>query len=358
VYLQVFGMLLYCYSSHHHSRTGIKLLSAAVCISFLASWTGLVSRQELSPCEAWLVLSLINAYGAPRPAAIKDWDKAKGGGVGYAFSAISVVWECVALMWFFVTLVRKLPLLGTNNRVWLFTSVDVSGWFRVLMLVYSAFRCLLLLDQVPEYLRLLLGAFSEWAGTDEGEGTESMGVPVRRWTWGWFTRKLVKTLEYVVENSVLNRFEERKRQFWEGRFGITPLMSPAIEIPKWQRGQTIIRRVWVLWGLIILVLTIAGVEKIIEYNKLSPQNDVTQPGQMIPLVLGVITLIEGGASACAPTHHFKTGPPTRHAKKRVSEPKDENQDQAHGSGPEWINMGLQARVQASPLANNRDDGEP
>src|SRR5437762_8878800 len=75
VYLQVFGMLLYCYGSHHRSRTGIKLLSAAVCLSFLSTWTAFVSRQELSPCEAWLVLSLINAYGAPRPAALKDYDK-------------------------------------------------------------------------------------------------------------------------------------------------------------------------------------------------------------------------------------------------------------------------------------------
>lgn len=52
--------------------------------------------------------------------------------------------------------------------------------------------------------------------------------------------------------------------------------------------------------MIILVLTIAGVEKIIGYNDLSPQNDLSQPGQLIPFVLGIITVIEGLSSAWKP----------------------------------------------------------
>ena len=52
--------------------------------------------------------------------------------------------------------------------------------------------------------------------------------------------------------------------------------------------------------MVILVMTIVGVEEIISYNGLSPQNDLSQPGQMIPFVLGIITLIEGLASACKP----------------------------------------------------------
>lgn len=54
------------------------------------------------------------------------------------------------------------------------------------------------------------------------------------------------------------------------------------------------------WGFIILILTIAGVEKIIDYNQLAPQNDLTKPGQIIPFVLGIITVVEGAASASMP----------------------------------------------------------
>jgi hypothetical protein len=43
-----------------------------------------------------------------------------------------------------------------------------------------------------------------------------------------------------------------------------------------------------------------GVEKIIAYNDLSPQNDISKPGQIIPLVLGIITVLEGIASAVFP----------------------------------------------------------
>ena len=146
-YLQVLGMLLSCFRNHKNSRVGMKLISSAVCVSLLSSMTVLVSNQNISPCEAWLILSLINAYGTPRSAAINHACNEKGG-IAMLFAGISVVWQGVFFMWFFVTLVHKLPLLGTNNQVWFFTAVDILGWFRILMLVYSCFCCLLLPFQV------------------------------------------------------------------------------------------------------------------------------------------------------------------------------------------------------------------
>jgi len=55
-----------------------------------------------------------------------------------------------------------------------------------------------------------------------------------------------------------------------------------------------------LWGFVVLTLTIAGVEKIIGYNSLSPTTDLSQPGQIIPLILGIITFLVGAAQAIKP----------------------------------------------------------
>jgi len=76
--------------------------------------------------------------------------------------------------------------------------------------------------------------------------------------------------------------------------------DPWDETERAKYFEMMFRRTMCVWGLIILVLTIAGVEKIIQYNNLAPQNDLSRPGQTIPFVLGIITIIEGTASACIP----------------------------------------------------------
>jgi len=69
---------------------------------------------------------------------------------------------------------------------------------------------------------------------------------------------------------------------------------------KLDYAEKCVRTAICIQGLMILVLTIAGVEMIIQYNSLAPQNDLSKPGQAIPFVLGIITLIEGAASALMP----------------------------------------------------------
>ena len=78
-YLQISGMLLYCIRSRNEPRSGILLLSSSVCLSIFTAWTVLVSRHSLSPCEAWIVLSLSYAYGTPRYSAINEGEESKGG---------------------------------------------------------------------------------------------------------------------------------------------------------------------------------------------------------------------------------------------------------------------------------------
>jgi hypothetical protein len=90
------------------------------------------------------------------------------------------------------------------------------------------------------------------------------------------------------------------KRFWQSLVGITR-RSTSQEIEDGMiKLNKYTRRFWCIWGSIILVLTIVGVEEIISYNDLSPQNDLSQPGQMIPFILGIITLIEGLASSCKP----------------------------------------------------------
>jgi len=78
-YLQILGMLLSCIRTSAESRSGITLLSSSVCLSLYTAWTILVAGNMISPCEAWLILSLTFAYGTPKLAAINESNKIKGG---------------------------------------------------------------------------------------------------------------------------------------------------------------------------------------------------------------------------------------------------------------------------------------
>jgi hypothetical protein len=46
-------------------------------------------------------------------------------------------------------------------------------------------------------------------------------------------------------------------------------------------------------GLFMWVLAIISCEKIIQWNGLSPENDLSRPGQAIPLVVGILILMDG-----------------------------------------------------------------
>jgi hypothetical protein len=319
-YLQVFGMLLSCLRSDNRSRVGIKLLSSSVCVSLLISWTILVSGQNISPCEAWLVLSLTNAYGTPRSAAINDSHK-KNGGVAILVSAIAVIWQAILFIWFFATLYRSLPLLGTYNRVWFFTAVDITGWFRILMLVYCCLKFLLLPFEFVAYFSMGVMRFNEWSEGKEdndvkgGERSQRNGNPpsCQHTTshdqqfsissakmWGTTMRHISTLLGWVDSNPVF-----LKMRFWIVRLG-QKLAGTDEDTNETTRHKLLgtfrkySRLLFCGWGFIILTLTIAGVEKIIEYNNLSPQNDLSQPGQAIPFILGIITFIEGASKACRP----------------------------------------------------------
>ena len=128
--------------------------------------------------------------------------------------------------------------------------------------------------------------------------------------WRTFLKQVADFLTALSTNIVANKIRYVSFWFWKTIFrikGNIPDDNPeeAKNLPyddklKLLRGLRTVRLVRCYWGFFILALTVAGVEKIIGYNDLSPQNNLSQPGQMIPFVLGIITIIEGVANACMP----------------------------------------------------------
>ena len=310
-YLQILGMLLSCIRSAKRSRAGIKLLSSAICLSLLVSLTVLIYHRNISPSEGWLILSLINAYGTPRGAAINSSGK-KSGGVAVLFGSISVIWQDVLLIWFFTTVIKSLPMLGTANRAWIFAPVDLLGGFRIVMIIYGAVCCLGIPTEVACCLGLVAKRFKEWTMGLTGENMDGElnepSEPPGHWTsklWSTSMASLADLLVVLNESFIFRAIQKANKRYWD-----TILQLTVYKFKKFNNWDTAqdkldyaekwVRTALCLWGLTILALTIAGIEMIIQYNGLRPQNDLWRPGQIIPFVLGIITFIEGAASALMP----------------------------------------------------------
>jgi hypothetical protein len=514
-YLTVAGMLLSCLRSHKRSRVGIHMISGSVSVALLLSCSLLLARKQISPCEAWLVLCLIHAFGAPRWAAINESERRTGGrtgvmggviegefmgkmevkmtlemekkmtstgtvtvkttgkmtggmkgnmkgemtgrlrktdriewrgltgivrkevtgkisgqmkgkmrgqavemtmdatvevrgekranmigelsgtatgkmtkgmrgemmgdmagemtdttrkttgGIPLLFCLISIIWHDVLLLWFWATIYRHLPLLNTSNRVWFFVEVDISGWFRTMMFVYSCINCVLFFPvDVVQYVQMEARCFAAWSegkpeGDDDDDDDDEISVEdddeiavsdppaaadykfhfygrvrqcvmqcircivrfvrplkpfirlieqpidglseeIETW-WSWSMEKLSEGLTMFSNNPLfawIAGVTEAFHNLFTGILDDEPLLDERRR--RLKKYLRIWRLVWCFWGFSILILTIAGVEKIIQYNALSPDFDLSQPGQIIPLVLGIIVFIDGASNAIVP----------------------------------------------------------
>jgi hypothetical protein len=177
-YLQIFGMLLSCLRSEHRSRDGILLLSSSICLSIFLALTILVSHHEISPCEAWLILSLAAAYGTPRFCAVNEKSTPKRG-VSTFCCLCSLLWQQVLYFWFWTTLYKQLPLLGTANLGWFFVPVDLAGWFRIFMLVATCIDAVFTAAAIGPYINMILRRFVYWTGAelsaDDGQHSSDEG---------------------------------------------------------------------------------------------------------------------------------------------------------------------------------------
>jgi hypothetical protein len=240
------GMIFYMLRSRS-SGSGVKLASGSISISILSSWTIMASNVGFSPCEAYLNLLLLSAIVAPAKMALFDVDSLVGEGVGLLAVFVTELWLCAAYGWLFARLYRVLPLLGTENVTFFFARVSLDGWFRIFMLVL----CVLM----------------DWPSTI------------------WWSIKVIRALRVLIAvyrrgASEMTKSEREEANIYD--------LKGTVAIPQWwtkfvRRGVPIF-----LW-----IYSVTTVETTITWNHLSPSTELTSPGQLIPLVTGIIIFIDG-----------------------------------------------------------------
>jgi hypothetical protein len=377
-YLQIAGMLLSCVRTENRSRSGILLLSSSVCISLFIALTVLISRHTISPCEAWLILSLTAAYGVPRFCALNEKDHPTGG-IATLLCLISLLWQHVLYFWFWTIQYRQLPLLGTENRVWFFAPVDIGGWFRIFMLAATCIDSIMTVGSIGAYINLMVLRFVNWAGAEPADhGVRATGEEKLSKSNLWDKAVLkagrrvdgLREKPYYINFVHFGRIVVRLSESLIGRRRRDDPEIPAetqqddIEVVRNQLrakkaerkllGEKLRKRKLIMMGLgfVVLVFTIAGVEKIIEYNSLSPTSDLSTPGQIIPFILGIITLIIGVTHAIKPyedttsakTRSMTSGQPV--SSSMIGIPEDDN--------IQWID--LTPRLRAKPEEESLSSG--
>jgi hypothetical protein len=246
-----------------NSGAGIKLAASANMIAILAAWTLLVINQNISPCEGWLILSLMHMLGVAGALAIYNTDLIIGEAFGLALICLTELWSDASGIWFWATLYETLPPLGTNGVVWFFTTVEVTGWFRIFALVVNVI----------------------WGAID----AISIGIGLRGYLeLSYATWKIREdNLKWIDGPEMQAALED-----------IAP--HEAAQVRKFQAAwaktkknlHTWAHYAWIV-GAVTFVLTIPGAEMIIVHNGLSPQSELAQPGQLIPLTIGAIVFADG-----------------------------------------------------------------
>lgn len=140
--------------------------------------------------------------------------------------------------------------------MWLFVDVEITGWSRGFLLFLCCFMCL-------AAVLLLLNAI----------------ISVH-----------LSIMAYIMRENSLG-FMKKSEDVSNGE-------DPEIQarIRKVEKHHERLHAVaWIMWiySLLAFAFTIPGAEKIIAINNLSPQRDLSQPGQLIPFTIGIVTLMDG-----------------------------------------------------------------
>jgi hypothetical protein len=291
-YLQGFTQLLHIIPLRKDSGRGVKLACASIAISILASWSILAGDKLISPCETFLVTFILNSVSLPAGLAVINPDAIVGEGIGLMLFMITLVWTNVATTWTYAKLWHTLPLLDTENVVFFFAPVSVTGGFRIFALVMSLLSWLLLLAEIPFFyiigktaLRCYFKGMNELSDEDRKRLKKSEMMAIK-----------------VIIMPLLKRIN-RKR----GLGSEFPIGSPP-ERERTQRTQRTLRRISWLLPICILpaavftwTLLIVMAEKTISLNNLSPATDLSAPGQLIPLVAGLSVAVDSVFFICRPS---------------------------------------------------------
>lgn len=248
-YLQSFGTLLSLWSANPTTGIGVKLAGAANIIAILTSWSFEVSNKTISPSEAYLVLFLISVLQIPVVVATLNLNTILGEGIGLFAVQFAALCTNGATVWFWATGYKQLPILNTKNLVWFFAKVSVTGWFRIFMLVVTSIALLISLS----------GAYFN---------VKHFGPVVwKNWRHG--------------DRGLRDHIQQIRKLY--------PL-----------KIQKAIMRFMCIFGIAQWIFTVLGIEYIIQYNDLMPEQDATKPGQTIPVILGCFIFVDGVATVLRP----------------------------------------------------------
>ena len=202
---------------------------------------------------------------------------------------LTMVWTNVATTWSYAKLWHSLPLLDTENIVFFFAPVSVTGWFRIFALVMSLFSWLSLLNEIPLFikigktaLRCYFKGMSELPDEDrkrlkDSEMMTTLIAPIMPLLKRLEQRRELGPDPELPTGSPLER--ERTRKTLEG------LLLPIFLLPV----------AIFAWALLIVMA-----EKTISLNNLSPATDLSAPGQLIPLVAGISVALDSAFFICRP----------------------------------------------------------
>jgi hypothetical protein len=237
-YIQALAMILYTHGRRNGNGPGkgLKLASGSISIALLSAWFVSAARASFSPSEAAIVLLILLTISVPGKLTLMSIYTIPGEAIGLVSLLLFEIAFRAAQLWLFANLVITLPHLGTENIIFLFVPVRIDGWFRWVALAYCSIAAILLFGFVYTVILIALLTLRK-----ESDGDD---------------------------NAYMARIES---------------ILGVKEVPF---------RVKCL-HFINLVVVVVAIELTIKWDHLVPSTNLQSPGQLIPLVTGILICIDG-----------------------------------------------------------------
>jgi hypothetical protein len=235
-YIQALAMILYSHGHRNGPGKGLKLASGSICIALLFAWFVSAARAAFSPSEAAIVLLILLTIWVPGKLTLMNIYTTPGEAIGLVSLLLFEIAFRAAQLWLFTNLVITLPHLGTENVIFLFVPVRIDGWFRWVALAYCSIAAIFMFGFVYAVILIALLTLRK-----ESDGDH---------------HAYMANIEIILG---------------------------AKEVPFWVK----------FLHLVNLVFVVVAIELTIKWNHLVPSTNLQSPGQLIPLVTGILICIDG-----------------------------------------------------------------
>lgn len=256
------------------------------------AWIIAVVHETISPCEALLVLTLASIPAMPALWSLLLWDAYIGEGCGLICVLSAICLSPTLHTWFWIQLYNRLPTLGTANLIWFFVSININTtWVRIVYLLSVVFDLVLILAAFSWFI-LFCYRRAIKVGWWRKEDGEKIFEDILREKYEKWKHDYERGEKVPAWSSITNDKEQKVQGHTQIIRGRLPTFGEHISLhKKWHNGW--VRRPMTTASLLIMPLNIYAAEKTISMNGLQPQTDFSAPGQMIPLLIGGLTLVDG-----------------------------------------------------------------